>query len=201
MSNVLLVTCNSDSTSNNLRHAAGDAIHAIEGSNGACWIRERHLYSRAMPAPGEATLAALATNPAGRSPAQWKAAAFTDLLLQEVRTADVLVIAAPLENGCFPKELFAWSEHVALAAQFVPDDGPGPTRQNRNKIAIVVAETFGLDNGDGGDADPSAACNGLRERLKYVGVSDVALFEADADGYPLRQAPLMLIISRSALAH
>jgi FMN-dependent NADH-azoreductase len=200
MSNVLLVTCNSESTTSNLRHAAGDAIHAIEGSRGGCWIRERHLYSRALPAFGEAAATALTTSPEQRSAAQWKAASFIDLLLQEARAADVLVIAAPLENGHFPKELLAWSELVAHAAQSIPRARQRPFVPSQSKVAIVIAEQLGLEDEDE-ERDLTTLCDGLRQRLHHIGVSDIALFEADAEGYPLRQAPLMLIVSRSALAH
>jgi FMN-dependent NADH-azoreductase len=192
MSNVLLVTCSADSTSHNLRRTAAEAIHVIDHAHSGCSVRERHLYCRALPEFGADVVAALMTPPQHRTPPQWRAAAFTDLLLQEARVCDVLVIAAAIEDGRLPKELLTWSEHVAQAAQFVADPRRHPAA---TKTAILISET----RGPGGDL--AHLCEGLRNRLKPIGVDDVALFEADAEGYPLKQAPLMLVVSRSALLH
>jgi len=117
MCNVLLVTCNSDSTTSNLRNTALDAVGVIRRAEGNFTLRERHLYARAIPELNDTIVAALRTNPDARSAAQWKAAACTDLLVQEVHAADVLVIAAPFANGRPPKELSDWGIHIGLAAR------------------------------------------------------------------------------------
>jgi FMN-dependent NADH-azoreductase len=199
VSNVLLVTCSADATTENLRRGACDALHAIGQCGGGGTVRERHLYSHAIPALADNVALALMTAPKRRSAAQWKAAAFTDLLLAEARSSDVFVIVAPLRNGRLPIELKEWIEHVGSAAELATNltpNHPGP-----GKVAIVIAETLDASDGHSRETDFSDICNELRAWLKPVGVVDVALFEADADGYPLRQAPLMLIVSRSASIH
>ncbi len=139
MCKVLLVTCNSDSTTNNLRSAALDAIGTIGRTEGGFTLRERHLYARAIPELSETVVAALRTNPDYRSAAQWKAAACTDLLVQEVHAADVLVIAAPFENGRAPKELSDWGIHIGLASRcFTGQHQTVP--KTSSKVAIVIAE-------------------------------------------------------------
>ena len=197
MCNVLLVTCNSDSMTSNLRSTALDAIGVIGQAERNYRVRERHLYARAIPTLGENVIAALRTSPDQRSDAQWKAAACTDLLVHEVRAADVVVIAVPFENGGLPKELAEWSVHVGLAARCFDGNQTGP--QSRGKVAIVIAEIAGDDPSAG--TRLSLLCEDLREHLSPLGVNEVVPFEAEANGYPLRRAPLMLVVSRSRSMH
>lgn len=198
MCNVLLVTCNSDSTTSNLRNTAMDAVGIIGRAEGGLTLRERHLYARAIPELTESVVAALRTNPDFRSAAQWKAAACTDLLVQEVHAADVLVIAAPFENGRAPKELSDWGIHLGLAARcFAGQHRAIP--KTPNKIAIVIAEADNVDIE--AEASLTTLCGDLRDHLNPLGIGEVALFEADRGGYPLRSAQLMLVVSRSRSVH
>ncbi len=201
MCNVLLVTCSADATTDSLLRAAGDAISVIGQFDRYCTFRERHLYRGSIPSLGESAMAALKTNPKRRSAAQWKAAACSDLLLHEVRSADVLVIAAALDGGDFPTELSEWSEHVGRATELVADQRALTLGLPPPKIAIVFAQSSSAPDEKLDNPHALAACDELRERLTHIGVTDVAIFEPDADGYPLRQAPLMLLVSRSALLH
>jgi len=198
MCKVLLVTCNSDSTTSNLRSTALDAVGIIGRAEGGFSLRERHLYARAIPDLSETVVAALRTNPDYRSAEQWKAAACSDLLVQEVHGADVLVIAAPFENGRPPKELSDWGIHIGLAARCFTGQHKAVPRIP-NKIAIVIAE--GTNSEPETEAGLTTLCGDLRDYLKPLGVSEVALFEADRSGYPLRSAQLMLVISRSRSVH
>ena len=198
MCKVLLVTCNSESTTNNLRSTALDAVGVIGRAQGGFTLRERHLYARAIPELNDAVVAALRTKPQARSAAQWKAVACTDLLVQEVNTADVLVIAAPFENGRAPKELSDWGIHIGLAARcFSGQQMSLPAAQG--KVAIVIAE--GASTEPETEAVMATLCGDLRDHLRPVGVNEVALFEADPSGYPLRSAQLMLLVSRSRSVH
>ena len=191
VSGVLLVTCNSESMTRNLRRSAADAVDAMRRFDPGCSVRERHLYPNAVSKFGLDQASALATAPRRRTPAQWKAAALSELLLGEVRMSDTLVIAAPLIDGTVPAEILDWSEHLARAAR---TDGSYLSRR-RGKLAIVVVE----DRNRGADASAKEVCNTLHRYLKDVGIADVVLVEADADGYPLRQGPLLMIASRQAV--
>jgi FMN-dependent NADH-azoreductase len=197
MCNVLLITCNSDASSGNLKRSAGDAIGVIGRLDRGSALRERHLYGGAIPALSEVVTTALRTAPSHRSASQWQAAAATDMLLREVRLADVLLIAVPLENGgALPKELVEWGEHVGRAGCCALLDVRPPIKNH--KLAIVIAEagagTAGADN-------LAPVTRSLEALLAPLGVDEVVLFEADADGYPIRQAALMPIVSRSIAVH
>ena len=137
------------------------------------------------------------TRPSQRSAAQWKAVALTDMMLQETRLADVLLITAPFAGGALPGELSAWIAHVAAAAALAPDKRPKHCALHDTKVALVVVDRGKDAGGPCPDLAPLRA--GLLEKLAPLGVRDVVLFEADADGYPLRHAPVLLIVSR--LAH
>lgn len=197
MCNVLLITCNSDASSGNLKRSAGDAIGVIGRLDKGSMLRERHLYGGAVPVLSEAATTALRTAPSQRSASQWQLAAATEMLLREVRQADVLLIAVPLESGgALPKELVEWGVHIGLAGSCALPDVRQPAKNY--KLAIVIAEagagTAGADN-------LAHVTRSLEALLAPLGVSEVVLFEADADGYPIRQAALMPIVSRSIAVH
>lgn len=191
MSGVLLVTCNFEGTTQNLRRSTADAIHAVCQLDRGCTVRERHLYSNAVPRFGDDRAKALATDPRKRSAAEWKAATFSEMLLAEIRSSNILVISASLENGSLPDEILAWSEHVGAAALASPQR----LDLTQNKTAIVVSERSAC-----GVANADTICATLHKSLRHAGVLDVASIEADSDGYPLRAGPIMLLASRRTLA-
>jgi FMN-dependent NADH-azoreductase len=202
MCNVLLITCNSDASSGNLKRSTGDAIGVIGRLDKGSVLRERHLYGGAIPVLSEAVTAALRTDPRRRSASQWQLAAATDMLLREARLADVLVIALPLETGgALPRELVEWGVHVGLAGSGALLDAKQPARNHAKnlKLAIVIAEA--LEAGTAGADNLAHVTRSLEALLAPLGVDEVVLFEADADGYPIRQATLMPIVSRSIAVH
>jgi len=190
MSGILLVTCNSETATGNLKRSAADVIHALRQCDRGCMVRERHLYRGAVPKFDSTVAASLAINPQARTEAQWKTVALSELLLSEVRASDFLVIAARLDQDALPPEILDWSEHVGRAAAV--DAVERKIHHWHNKIAIVVGER------PMGHAEwsPDRVCESLRASLAKAGVADVALMEADQDGYPLRAAPIILLVAR-----
>jgi hypothetical protein len=186
MCNILLVTCSTENATSTLKHAVGDAIAALHEYSRHCTIRERHLYEGAVPPLTDAALSALKTVPSRRSLEQCRATALSDILLKEVREADVLLLAAPMRAGVLPEELIHWCNHVGGAAEAVHD------RIIQTKIAIFIVEA-----GQELEPDASRLASALQIRLAPAGISEVALVEPGPDGYPIRHAPFMMIASRS----
>ncbi len=196
MTNVLLVTCNSETTGTNLRRTTGDVIGTMRRTDPGLVVRERHLSPGAIPPIGSVVATALRTPVARRTAAQWKAVVLLDVMLQEIRSADVLLITAPLADGELPAELAGWIAHVAEAARLAPDERRKHCALHDVKVALVVVEPRPGGEADCADLAPFRAA--LLASLAPLGVNDVVLFEADADGYPLRAATILLIVSRVA---
>jgi FMN-dependent NADH-azoreductase len=190
MSNVLMVTCNSDTTSANLRRSGGDAIDALKQADPGVTVRERHLSARPLPAIDCSVADALRVRPSRRSAAQWRTVSLADMMLQETRLADVLLITAPLRSGRIPAELSAWMAHVGAAAKLAPDERHKHCATHDAKVALVVVDT------DGAGAGLSELRNELQTSLAPLGVREAVIFETDCRGYPLRSAPVLLIVSR-----
>lgn len=188
MSGVLLVTCSSEATTQSLQRSTADAIHAICQLDRGCPVRERHLYATAVPKFGEHQAMALAKDPRKRSAAEWKAAMFSEMLLAEIRSSSFLVISTSLGSGGLPDEILAWSEHVGAAALISPQR----SLVTQAKTAILITASSCLV------ANADTICATLHHSLRHAGVRDVAAIEADANGYPLRAGPIMLLASRSA---
>jgi hypothetical protein len=173
-----------------LKRSAADVIHALRQWDRGCMVRERHLYRGAVTKFDSTIAAALAVSPQARTEAQWKTVALSELLLSEVRASEFLVIAARLVEGSLPDEIIDWSEHIGAAAEACRH------KPESHKVAIVVGEDQKL----GTDAHADAICSLLHRSLKRVDVAEVAFVEADPNGYPLRQAPLIMIASRQIMA-
>ena len=58
---------------------------------------------------------AFLAKPADRTPGQQAVAAFSDLLIDELRRADVIVLGLPMYNFGVPSSLKAYFDHIARA--------------------------------------------------------------------------------------
>jgi FMN-dependent NADH-azoreductase len=80
----------------------------------------------------------------GTSAAELAALAEGDALIDELLSADVLVIAAPLYNFTIPASLKLWIDKVARAGRTFAYSEEGPKGLLENKRAIVVIASGGV---------------------------------------------------------
>src|SRR5260370_14518333 len=72
----------------------------------------RDLAQNPPPHVGEAFVGGISTGPEQRTPAQTKALALSDVLIDELFAADVIVLAVPMHNFGPPSTLKAWIDHL-----------------------------------------------------------------------------------------
>ena len=193
MCNVLLVTCNSDDTNLSFRRAASAAIRAVRQFDYNAPVRERHLFSGAVPPLDRSTIDALKTSPNSRSAKQWKTASVTDMLLFEVRSADVFVITVPSVGGSIPKELKQWIEHVSLAAKATVGDRSDAGNPALHKIALLIfAEGASIPDFSSDSAD-SLSYRNIREQLRSIGVAQIIELRSGSHHIQLPHDVLKLI--------
>ena len=104
----------------------------------------------------------------------------SDLLVDELLRADLLVIGAPLYNFGPPAPLKAWIDNVVRAGRTVaidpsrPEDPYRPLLADRPRTAIVLSARGGYGYGAG---EPMAGMNhlepSLRTALGFIGITDV----------------------------
>lgn len=120
-------------------------------------------------------IAAVYTPAADRTPGQARTAAYSDALLDEVKAADLLVIALPVYNFGLPAQLKSWIDHLARKGETFTYTETGPVGLLKNKRAIVALSSDGTKMG----SEIDFASGYLRHMLGFFGITDVEFVAAD----------------------
>lgn len=107
---------------------------------------------------------------------QQQVVALSDSLIEEVKAADTLVIAAPMYNFTIPTQLKNWIDLIARAGVTFKYTENGVQGLFENKKAIVVTTRGGIHK----DAATDIITPYLRTVLGFVGISEVEFVYAEA---------------------
>lgn len=116
---------------------------------------------------------AFTSDPAARTPAQQAVVDFSDTLIDEIRSADVLVFGVPMYNFSVPSSLHAYFDHVARAGVTFEYTAEGPKGLLTGKKAYVVITRGGFYGED------HAQTNFIRQFLGFIGIQDVEFVHAE----------------------
>ena len=109
----------------------------------------------------------------------------SSMLVDELKTADVIVIGSPMYNFSVPSTLKAWIDHVAIARQTFRYTENGPEGLLSGKRAYLVLSSGGIHSGEG-QSDQEFLDSYLRAILGFMGVSDI--YTVWAEGTALNPA-------------
>ena len=123
----------------------------------------------------EAWIGANFTAPEARDEAQRAALAPSDALVERLKAADVLVLAAPMYNFGPPAALKAWIDQIARAGVTFRYGEAGPVGLLEDKKAYIVTATGGAPV----ESAVDYAIPYLRHVLGFIGVTDVTVVAAD----------------------
>jgi FMN-dependent NADH-azoreductase len=136
--------------------------------------RISHLSSELIqvlrPAPGS-------TPPSG--PTIRAEADQTDTLIEELLSADVVVIGAPMINFSIPSQLKAWIDRVAQGGRTFRYTAEGPIGLATGKKTIVVSTRGGVYAGTAYEAAMDHQEAYLRTVLNFLGMTDVTFVRAE----------------------
>jgi FMN-dependent NADH-azoreductase len=114
--------------------------------------------------------------------AERKARALSDELIAELRSADTIVIGAPMYNFGVSTALRAWFDYVLRAGETFSYSEAGPKGLLTGKRVIVIESRGGLYS-----EGPASAIDFqepyLRHLLGFVGLTDVTFVRAEKIGY------------------
>ncbi len=117
--------------------------------------------------------------PAGdRTDEQKNALATSDMLVDEVRAADTLVIGLPVYNFAVPAAFKAWIDQIVRAGETFRYTETGPVGLLTGKRAIVVLASGGVTLG----SDWDYASGYVRHVLGFIGSPDVTFIDASGSG-------------------
>lgn len=151
-----------------------DLIAALDDRYGNVQTIRREL-SDGIPFVDEAWIEANFTPDESRTAKHRETLAFSDTLVAELQSADVIVIGAPLYNFSIPAALKAWIDMISRARLTFRYTENGPEGLLEGKKAYLVVSTGGVPVGSAVDfATPY-----LRHALAFVGITDVDVIAAD----------------------
>jgi len=128
-----------------------------------------------LPLITEAWIGANFTPAENRTPEQSDVLALSDMLIDELKAADVLVIGLPIYNFGVPAALKAWIDLVARAGVTFQYSETGPKGLLTGKRAIVAVASGGTEMG----SDLDFATGHFRQVLNFIGITDIVFVPAD----------------------
>jgi len=154
---------------------SGELIEALQAGGPKLEVIERNFDAEPIPHFDGAWLGALMTPAEQRTAEQQAKVDFSDRLIAEVQSADILVIALPMYNFTLPSMLKAWVDHVARAGVTFKYTDKGPVGLLQGKKVYFVATT-------GGDHEQKPS-DFLRPYLtlimNFLGITDIEIVSAD----------------------
>jgi FMN-dependent NADH-azoreductase len=131
--------------------------------------------SAALPFVTENWVHANFTDEAERTDEQKAELALSDMLVEEIFAADILVIGAPIYNFGIPAALKAWIDMVARARKTFHYTANGAEGLLKGKKAYLLMASGGTEIG----SDIDFASGYLRHVLGFIGIDDVTIVAAD----------------------
>ncbi len=101
-------------------------------------------------------------------------AAFTGDAVEQLLSADTLVIGAPMYNFAIPHQLKAWIDSVAVAGKTFQYTAQGPQGLAGGRRTIVVYASGGVHDGATDFVEPY-----LRQVLGFIGITDVTVLRVE----------------------
>jgi FMN-dependent NADH-azoreductase len=118
---------------------------------------------------------AFITKPEKRSTSQRAVVAYSDILINELKQADVIVLGLPMYNFGVPSQLKAYFDHIARVGETFNYTEKGPVGLLAGKKAYVFATRGGVYAGTPMDTQTSY----VRDFLRFVGITDVEFVYAE----------------------
>lgn len=111
--------------------------------------------------------------PNERTPAQQQAVEYSDALIDELKNADVIVLAVPMYNFSVPSVLRAYFDHIARAGVTFHYTANGPEGLIKGKKAYVFITRGGVYGED------HSQTQYLRQFLGFIGITDVEIIHVE----------------------
>ena len=118
---------------------------------------------------------AFITRPEQRTAAQRAVVDYSDLLIEELRQADIVVLGLPMYNFGVPSQLKAYFDHVARAGITFKYTDKGPVGLLTGKRVYVFAARGGLYAGTSLDTQTGY----VRDFLRFLGITAVHFVYAE----------------------
>ncbi|MGC2520845.1 MAG: FMN-dependent NADH-azoreductase [Burkholderiales bacterium] len=181
MKNLLYVSSSPRGAQSYSHQIAHRIVDDLKARHPAAKVVVRDVAKEPLPHVGEAFVGGLFLPPEQRSPAQAKALAVSDALVDELVAADVVVLAVPMHNFALPSTLKAWIDHVVRVGRTFSYTANGPEGLLKGKQAIAVVSRGGVYS-DGPMKQLDFQESYLRSVLGFIGITDVHMVRVEGVG-------------------
>jgi FMN-dependent NADH-azoreductase len=152
----------------------------------------RDLARQPVPHLTAERFGAFLAKPGDRDVAQQAVVAFSDTLIDELRSADVVVLALPMYNFGIPSTLKAYFDHIARAGVTFRYTDTGPVGLLTGKQIYVFAARGGVYAGTPADTQTGY----VRHFLGFLGMTDIDFVYAE--GLAMGEAPRNAALAAAA---
>ena len=135
----------------------------------------RDLAADPVPHLTAARFQSFLTPLAERNDEQKAVVAYSDRLIDELKSADTIVLGLPMYNFGVPSWLKSWIDHVGRAGSTFQYTEKGPVGLLTGKKAYVFATRGGLYSGTPLDTQTHY----IRDFLRFIGIADVEFVYAE----------------------
>ncbi len=156
------------------RQLVGELIDKLQQSNSAeVVVRD---VAKGLPFVDEAMVAAYNTPEGDRTPKQKEALQLSDQLVEELQSADMIVMGVPIYNFSVPAALKAYIDLVARAGLTFTYSSEGPKGLLRDRKTYIIITSGGTPVGS--EIDYTSGY--LKHFLSFLGIQDVEIIAADS---------------------
>lgn len=177
MSHILLITSSPRGEGSLSARFGTEIAEGIQTRSGGT-LTLRDLAANPVPHITPAYIQGRVMGPEARTPEQADAVNFAQALVDELKAADVIVLASGMINFGLPSPLKAWFDHVTWPGVTFSYDGSGPKGLLAGKKVYLVTAAGGVF-AEGAYAPFDFQTNYLLHLLGFIGLTDVELVRVE----------------------
>lgn len=152
-----------------------DLLNQIKKNNSELTIIHRNFAEQPIPHLDGDWLQALMTPDDKRSVEQQQKVEFSDQLIEELQSADTIIIGLPMYNFSIPSMLKAWFDHVARAGTTFKYTTSGPEGLLTDKKVYLVTTRGGFHKDQPSDTQMPF----VKTFLAFLGLTNVETIYAE----------------------
>jgi len=161
------------------RQLTGRFVEAWKEQNPTGEVIERDLAVTHFPHITDEWVMAAHANPASLTTAQQETLAISHVLIEELRSADTIVIGAPMYNFTISAPLKAWIDQVVRLGQTWLRTATGVEGLLKDKEVVVLTSRGGAYHRGTPTAQYDYQEPYLRHILSFIGLTDVTFIHAE----------------------
>ena len=168
------------------RQITNDFLSAHKNLHGARNLITRDLVKDPPPHLSDNFVGAMFVPPDQRSPEMEKALFLGNKLAYELKSADEIVISAPMYNRTVPSNLKAWIDHIVLPYETFSVGSTGPSPLLKGKTLYFICATGGVySTGPGLEQDFLTTY--IKCIMGFMGIQDVRVVYIEGVAYDREQ--------------